>query len=76
MGQAGGTADRDALLDAMNEVTIEGANGDERSFNRNSHEGVIDDDVYFARFEDMTYRPVGDDPLSATLPVAGQRSSR
>ena len=76
VGQAGGTADRDALLDAMNEVTIEGANGDERSFNRNSHEGVIDDDVYFARFEDMTYRPVGDDPLSATLPVAGQRSSR
>ena len=70
--RAGGVDDRGALLDAMHEVTVEGANGDERSFNRHNHEGVIDDDVYFARFQDMTYRPVSDDPLSATLPVVGQ----
>jgi len=50
-------------------VTVEGANGDERAFNHSSHEGVVDDDVYFARFHDMTYAPVKDDPLSATLPT-------
>jgi len=53
---------------SLEEVTIEGANGDERSFNKIDHEGVVDDDVYFARFRDMTYAPVKDDPLSATLP--------
>ncbi|MGZ4353593.1 MAG: hypothetical protein ACXVZ4_08610, partial [Gaiellaceae bacterium] len=53
---------------ALEEVTTEGANGDERAFNRHSHDGVVDDDVYFARFRDMTYGPVEDDPLSATLP--------
>jgi branched-chain amino acid transport system substrate-binding protein len=65
---AGGAGDRAKVLAAMNEVTIQGANGDERGFNEKSHEGVVDDDVYFARFHDMTYRPVKDDPLSATLP--------
>jgi hypothetical protein len=33
---------------------------------------VVDDDVYFARFKDMTYSPVADDPLSATLPPIPQ----
>jgi hypothetical protein len=36
------------------------------------HEGVVDDDVYFARFHDMTYAPVQDDPLSKTLPTVSQ----
>jgi len=67
-----GTEDRDALLDALNEVTVGGANGDERGFNLHNHEGVVDDDVYFARFEDMTFAPVKDDPLSSTLPVIKQ----
>ena len=67
-----GTEDRDALLDALNEVTVGGANGDERGFNLHNHEGVVDDDVYFARFEDMTFSPVKDDPLSSTLPVIKQ----
>jgi len=67
-----GTKDRGALLDALNEVTVQGANGDERGFNLHNHEGVVDDDVYFARFEDMTFAPVKDDPLSATLPVIKQ----
>jgi ABC-type branched-subunit amino acid transport system substrate-binding protein len=69
---AGGSDDRQALLDALGAVRVEGANGDARSFNRHNHEGVIDDDVYFARFHDMTFAPVKDDPLSASLPVIEQ----
>jgi ABC-type branched-subunit amino acid transport system substrate-binding protein len=60
------------VLAALNEVSVEGANGDSRGFNRINHEGVVDDDVYFARFQGMTYRPVEDDALSATLPVIQQ----
>jgi branched-chain amino acid transport system substrate-binding protein len=70
--QAGGAGDRQKLLDALNEVTVRGANGDERGFNLHSHEGVVDDDVYFARFRDMTFAPVDDDPLSSTLPTIDQ----
>jgi branched-chain amino acid transport system substrate-binding protein len=57
---------------ALEQVTTEGANGDDRGFNQHNHEGVIDDDVYFARFRDMTYSPVRDDPLSRTLPTISQ----
>jgi len=60
------------ISSALEEVTTEGANGDERAFNKHNHEGVVDDDVYFARFHDMTYAPVKDDPLSATLPTIPQ----
>ncbi|MGN6797727.1 MAG: hypothetical protein ACTHKS_06220 [Gaiellaceae bacterium] len=60
------------ITKALEEVTVEGANGDERAFNRSNHDGVVDDDVYFARFHDMTYAPVKDDPLSATLPTIPQ----
>jgi ABC-type branched-subunit amino acid transport system substrate-binding protein len=56
-----------AVLDALNQVDVQGANGDERGFNELNHEGVVDDDVYFARFEDMVFVPVEDDPLSSTL---------
>ncbi len=62
----------ETLLDALNEVSVQGANGDLRGFNRRNHEGVVDDDVYFARFDGMTHRPVKDDALSATLPVIPQ----
>jgi branched-chain amino acid transport system substrate-binding protein len=71
--RAGGVKDREQLLAAMNQVSVLGANGDQRGFNENNHEGVVDDDVYFARFEGMTYSPVKDDPLSATLAVIDQR---
>ena len=38
-----------------------------------SHEGVVDDDVYFARFTpDFTFVPVRDDPLSSRLPIIDQ----
>ncbi len=67
-----GSTDPAKVTAALNEVTTEGANGDERAFNKHNHDGVIDDDVYFARFHDMTYAPVTDDPLSATLPSLPQ----
>ena len=67
-----GSTDPRKVTAALNEVSIEGANGDQRGFNRLNHEGVIDDDIYFARFHDMTYAPVKDDPLSATLPTLPQ----
>ncbi len=57
---------------ALEQVSVEGANGDSRGFNERNHEGVVDDDVYFARFHDMTYSPVRDDPLSSTLPRVPQ----
>jgi branched-chain amino acid transport system substrate-binding protein len=57
---------------ALEQVTARGANGDERGFNQHNHEGVVDDDVFFARFRDMTYAPVKDDPLSSTLPTIQQ----
>lgn len=64
--RAGGDKD---LSKALEQVTVRGANGDERGFNERNHEGVVDDDVYFARFHGMTYEPVQDDPLSSTLPT-------
>ena len=70
--KASGATHGKALLDALNQVSVEGANGDLRGFNRLNHEGVVDDDVYFGRFVGMTHRPVKDDALSATLPVIPQ----
>jgi ABC-type branched-subunit amino acid transport system substrate-binding protein len=66
------SADGDAVISALNQVSVEGANGDHRGFNERNHEGVVDDDVYFARFDGMTYAPVKDDALSATLPTIPQ----
>jgi branched-chain amino acid transport system substrate-binding protein len=60
------------LVKGLEQVTARGANGDERGFNQHNHEGVVDDDVFFARFHDMTFRPVKDDPLSSTLPTIKQ----
>ncbi len=67
-----GSTDLPKIAAALEEVTTEGANGDERAFNKVNHDGVVDDDVYFARFRDMTYAPVKDDPLSGTLPRISQ----
>ncbi len=61
------------LVAGLDQVTVHGVNGDERGFNEKNHEGVVDDDVYFASFHGMTFAPVKDDPLSATLPVIEQR---
>jgi branched-chain amino acid transport system substrate-binding protein len=70
---ADGVSDREKLLAAMNQASVTGANGDQRGFNERNHEGVVDDDVYFARFDGMIYSPVEDDPLSATLSQIDQR---
>jgi branched-chain amino acid transport system substrate-binding protein len=56
------------VIRQLNQVSVQGANGDSRGFNEASHEGVVDDDVYFARFNGMVFRPVTDDALSKTLP--------
>jgi branched-chain amino acid transport system substrate-binding protein len=71
--QAGGVDDRDKVLEALNQVTVAGANGDQRGFNERNHEGVVDDDVYFGKFDGMIYAPVKDDPLSRTLVPIEQR---
>jgi branched-chain amino acid transport system substrate-binding protein len=70
--QRAGAVRGKAVVEALNHVTIAGANGDERGFNFLNHEGVIDDDVYFARFQGMTFAPVRDDLLSASLPAIDQ----
>jgi ABC-type branched-subunit amino acid transport system substrate-binding protein len=64
--------DAGAVMAALEQVDTRGANGDERGFNEINHEGVVDDDVYFAVFHDMTYTPVQDDALSETLDVIPQ----
>jgi branched-chain amino acid transport system substrate-binding protein len=70
--RAAQSTDGDAIISALNQVSVDGANGDQRGFNQRNHEGVVDDDVYFGRFEGMVYAPVKDDPLSATLPTIPQ----
>jgi branched-chain amino acid transport system substrate-binding protein len=70
--QRAGAVRGKAVVEALNHVTIAGANGDERGFNFLNHEGVVDDDVYFARFQGMTFAPVRDDLLSASLPAIDQ----
>ena len=60
------------LVAALEQVEVTGANGDERSFNERSHEGVVDDDIAFATIVGMRYQFVKDDPLSATLPIIPQ----
>ncbi|HVE64111.1 MAG TPA: ABC transporter substrate-binding protein [Mycobacteriales bacterium] len=60
------------LVDAFNSVFITGANGDERSFGPQNHEGVSQDDMYFGRFDRMRFQPVTDDILSGNLPPIPQ----
>jgi ABC-type branched-subunit amino acid transport system substrate-binding protein len=70
--QSARSTDGEKVIGKLNEVSVEGANGDQRGFSQNDHDGVVDDDVYFARFEHMVYVPVKDDPLSRTLPAIQQ----
>jgi branched-chain amino acid transport system substrate-binding protein len=70
--QTAHSSDPAKVTAALNQVSVRGVNGDERGFNEHNHEGVVDDDVYFARFHDMTFAPVKDDPLSGTLPTIVQ----
>ncbi len=60
------------LMAAMNQASVTGANGDERSFLPRNHEGVSSDDMYIARFASMRFVPVKDDLLSSSLPEVPQ----
>ncbi|GAA5186179.1 hypothetical protein GCM10023322_31860 [Rugosimonospora acidiphila] len=70
---SGGSAGT-ALMEKLNQVSIVGANGDYRGYGPAQHEGVNPSDMYFARFDGFTFVPVGDDPLSDTLPSVNQLS--
>jgi ABC-type branched-subunit amino acid transport system substrate-binding protein len=61
------------LLQTINDgARITGANGDQRSYNAQYHEGVSPQDMYVAQFKGFTFVPVTDDPLSGSLPVVNQ----
>jgi ABC-type branched-subunit amino acid transport system substrate-binding protein len=51
---------------------IVGANGDQRGYSADYHEGVSPQDMYFARFDGFVFVPVDDDPLSGSLPKVNQ----
>jgi ABC-type branched-subunit amino acid transport system substrate-binding protein len=53
-------------------ATITGANGDQRGYSAQYHEGVSPSDMYFAHFDGFVFVPVSDDPLSGSLPVVDQ----
>lgn len=61
-----------ALLRALDDTVITGANGDERGYSPSDREGVVPDDMYFGRFQGMRYKPVTDDLLSTNLPEVPQ----
>jgi ABC-type branched-subunit amino acid transport system substrate-binding protein len=67
-----GSTDRAKVLDALQHVTITGANGDERGFGPDDREGVSPDDMYFATFTAMRFHPNRDDKLSTNLPEVPQ----
>jgi ABC-type branched-subunit amino acid transport system substrate-binding protein len=67
-----GSTDRAKVYDALQHVTITGANGDERGFGPDDREGVSPDDMYFATFTDMRFHPNRDDKLSTNLPEVPQ----
>jgi ABC-type branched-subunit amino acid transport system substrate-binding protein len=67
-----GSTDRAKVFDALQHVTITGANGDERGFGPDDREGVSPDDMYFATFTDMRFHPNRDDKLSTNLPEVPQ----
>ena len=60
------------LVAEMEQVDVQGANGDERGFNEVNHDSVVDDDVFFAVIRQMIWYPVRDDVLSSTLPPIAQ----
>ena len=55
------------IIDALNNVQIKSANGDNRGWSKDNHEGVVDDDIIFNVFMDMKFKPAQDDPLSKSL---------
>ncbi len=66
------STDRAKVLEALQQVTITGANGDERGFGPDDREGVSPDDMYFAEYRQMRFVPRKDDKLSTKLPLVPQ----
>ncbi|MDA0183376.1 ABC transporter substrate-binding protein [Solirubrobacter phytolaccae] len=65
------------LLETINDgAKIIGANGDQRGYNADYHEGVSPTDMYLARFEGFVFVPVSDDPLSGALPRVEQLAGK
>jgi ABC-type branched-subunit amino acid transport system substrate-binding protein len=61
------------LVRTLNDgASIVGANGDQRAYNADYHEGVSPQDMYFAQFDGFVFVPVTDDPLSGSLPKVNQ----
>jgi hypothetical protein len=56
------------MLNVLNGgANIVGANGDQRSYNAEYHEGVSPTDTYIAGFDGFVFGPVEDDPLASLL---------
>ena len=66
------STDRAKVYEALQSVSITGANGDERGFGPDDREGVSPDDMYFAEFTDLRFHPRHDDKLSTNLPEVPQ----
>lgn len=66
------STDRAKVYEALQAVTITGANGDERGFGPTDREGVSPDDMYFAEYKQMRFYPRRDDKLSTKLPQVPQ----
>jgi branched-chain amino acid transport system substrate-binding protein len=60
------------LVSSMSQASVKSANGDNRGFNPDTHEGVSDDDSYIASVHDNQFAPVKDEPLSASLPTPNE----
>lgn len=61
------------MLDVLNGgANIVGANGDQRSYNAEYHEGVSPTDTYIAGFDGFIFGPVEDDPLASLLHPVNQ----
>ena len=66
------STDRAKVYEALQAVSITGANGDDRGFGPDDREGVSPDDMYFAHFVGMRFVPNRDDVLSTNLPEVAQ----
>jgi len=69
---SGGQSTGAAMLNAVQEVSVVGANGDQRGFGAGNREAVSSGDMYLARFQELRFAPVTDDRLSTTLPPVAQ----
>jgi ABC-type branched-subunit amino acid transport system substrate-binding protein len=60
------------LVSALNEVQAQGANGATVGWTASNHEGIGEDQVYFAVILNLNFQPVQDDPISKAQPQIEQ----